>query len=62
MLAKSFEESSKQSRNKCFDISRNDLDDDDDEQVVDESTRESRSTRKDVEENLPREKSKSQRE
>lgn len=35
MLAKPFEESSKQSRNKCVDISRNDLDDDD-EQVVDE--------------------------
>ena len=51
MLAKSFEESSKQSRNKCVDISRNDLDDDY-EQVVDESTRENRSTRKDVEENL----------
>ena len=48
--------SSEQSKDNSADISRKDLDDH--EPVVDESTRESRPTRKDVEEGLPREKSK----
>ena len=54
--AKSFEHSWEPSEDNSVDISRKDLDYD--EPVVDESTRESRSTRKDVEEELPREKSK----
>jgi len=54
VLAKSFEHNSEQSEDKSVDISRKDLDGD--EPVVDE--RESRSTRKNVEEDLPREKSK----
>ena len=56
VLAKSFEQSSEQSEDNSVDISRKDLAND--EPVVNESTRESRSTRKDVEEDLPREKSK----
>ena len=56
MLAKLFEQSSEQSEDNSVDISRKDQDDD--EPIVDESARESRSTRKDVEEDLPREKSK----
>ena len=56
VLAKSFEQSSEQSEDNSVDISRKDLDDD--EPVVDESMRESRSTRKDVEEDLPGKKSK----
>ena len=54
VLAKSFEHSSEQSEDNSVDISRKELDGD--EPVVDE--RESRSTRKNVEEDLPREKSK----
>ena len=54
VLAKSLEHSSEQSEDNSVDISRKDLDGD--EPVVDE--RESRSTRKNVEEDLPREKSK----
>ena len=53
MLAKSFEQSSEQSEDSSVDISRKDLDDD--EPIVDESTTESRSTRKDVEDDLLRE-------
>ena len=56
MLSKSFEQSWEQSEDNSVDISRKDLDDD--EPIVDESTKERRSTRKDVEEDLPREKSK----
>ena len=56
MLAKSFEQSSEQSGDNSVDISRKDLDDH--EPVVEESTRERRTTRKDVEEDLPRDKSK----
>ena len=56
VVAKLSEQSSEQSEDNSVDISRKDLDDH--EPVVDESTRESRSTRKDVEEGLPREKSK----
>ena len=56
MLSKSFEQNSEQSEDNSVDISRKYLDDD--EPVVDESTRESRTTPKDVEEDLPREKSK----
>ena len=52
MLAKSFDQSSEQSEDSSVDISRKDLDDD--EPIVDESTRESHSTRKDAEEDLPR--------
>ena len=52
VVAKSSEQSSEQSEDNSVDISRNDLDDH--EPVVDKSTRESRSTRKDVEESLPR--------
>ena len=52
VLAKSFEQSSEQSEDSSVDISRKDLDDD--EPIVDESTRESRSTRKDVEDDLLR--------
>ena len=44
VLAKSFEQSSEQSEDNSVDISRKYLDDD--EPVVDESTRERRSTRK----------------
>ena len=56
VVAKWFEQSSEQSEDNSVDISRKDLDDD--EPVVHESTRESCSTRKDVEEDLPREKEK----
>ena len=56
MLAKSFEQSSEQLEDNSVDISRKHLDDD--EPVVDKSTRESHSTRKDVEEDLSRAKSK----
>ena len=56
MPAKSFEQSLDQSEDNSVHISRKDLDCD--EPVVDESSRESRSTRKNVEEDLPREKSK----
>ena len=55
-LAKSFEQSLEQSEEDSVDISRKDRDED--EPVVDESTREIRSTRKDVDEDFPREKSK----
>ena len=51
-VAKSSEQRSEQSEDNSVDISWNDLDDH--EPVVDKSTRESRSTRKDVEESLPR--------
>ena len=51
MLAKSFELSSEQSEDHSVDISRKDLNDD--EPIVDKSTEESRSIRKDVEEDLP---------
>ena len=51
VLAKSFEHSSEQSEDNSVDISRKELDGD--RRVVDE--RESRSTRKNVEEDLPRE-------
>lgn len=56
VVAKLFEQSSKQSEDNSVDISKKDIDDH--ELVVDESTIESRSTRKDMEEGLPREKSK----
>ena len=56
VLAKSFEKSSEQSEDNSVDISRKDLDGH--EPLVDESSRESRWTRKNVEEDLPREKSK----
>ena len=56
VVAKSSEQSSAQSEDIKVDISRKDLDDH--ESVVDESTRKSRSTQKDVEEGLPSEKSK----
>ena len=46
------EQSSEQSEDSSVAISRKDLDDDD-EPIVDESTRESRSTRKDVEKSNP---------
>ena len=54
VVAKSSEQSSAQSEDIKVDISRKDLDDH--ESVVDESTRKSRSTQKDVEEGLPSEK------
>ena len=53
------EQTSEQSEDNSVDISRKDLDDH--EPVVDESMRESRSTRKDVEKGLPREKSQGKR-
>ena len=56
-MAKSSEQSSEQSEDNSVDISRKDIDDH--EPVVDESKRENRSTRKDVEKGLPSEKSKS---
>ena len=60
VLAKSFEQSSEQSEDNSVDTSRKYPDDD--EPVVDKSTRESRSTRKDVDEDLPRENQRSHRE
>ena len=56
VLAKSFEQSSEQSEDNSVKISRKGLDGD--EPVVDESSREGRSTRVNVEEDLPRKKSK----
>ena len=58
VLSKSFEQSSEQSEDNSVDNSRKYLDDN--EAVVDESTKESRTrtTWNDVEEDLPREKSK----
>ena len=55
VLAKSFEKSSEQSEDNSVDISRKDLGGH--EPLVDESSRESRWTRKNVEEDLTREKS-----
>ena len=55
-MAKSFEQSSERSEDNSVDISRKDLHDH--ELAVGESTRKSLSTRKDVEEGLPSEKSK----
>ena len=55
-VAKSSEQSSEQPEDNNADIPRKNLDDH--EPVFDDSTRESCSTRKDVEEGLPREKSK----
>ena len=54
VLAKSFEQSSEQSEDNSVDILRKDVDDD--ESIVDKSTRERHSTWKDVEEDLPHEK------
>ena len=56
VMAKSSEQSSEHSENNSVYISRKDLDDH--KPVVDERTRESCSTRKDLEEGLAREKSK----
>ena len=55
VLTKSIEQSSEQSDDNGVDILRKDLDGD--EPVVEESLRESRSTRKNMEEDLPHEKS-----
>ena len=56
VVAKSSEQSLKQLKDNSIDILKKDIDDH--EPVVDESTMESRSTRKDMEQGLPREKSK----
>ena len=57
MLPKSFGKSWEKSEDNNDDIPRKDLHDDD-EPIVDESMKEGRSTPKDVEEGLPRDKSK----